>query len=109
MSDYYRRRRRHLTPPTSCGLSMFDPIHFGIDENGDPVWVTLSYRNLIIGGEPGSGKSSLLDTVIAHAALSADARLWLFDGKLVELGLWRQVADVFVGNSITDALTRLAE
>jgi S-DNA-T family DNA segregation ATPase FtsK/SpoIIIE len=36
-------------------------------------------------------------------------RLWLFDGKIVELGLWRPVADVFVGNNITDALTRLRE
>ena len=27
------------------------------------------YRNLLAGGEPGSGKSSLLNTIIAHAAL----------------------------------------
>ncbi|MGD9530670.1 MAG: FtsK/SpoIIIE domain-containing protein [Pseudonocardia sp.] len=71
--------------------------------------VTLMYRNLLCGGEPGSGKSSLLNTIIAHCALSTDCRLWLFDGKLVELGLWRQVADTFVGNDITDALTRLRE
>ncbi|MFC4942354.1 FtsK/SpoIIIE domain-containing protein [Pseudonocardia sp. GCM10023141] len=102
-----RRRRRG---PTPCRpLSIYDPIHFGIDENGLPVEVTLMYRNLLIGGEPGSGKSSLLNTVIAHAALCSDVKLWLFDGKTVELGLWRPVADVFVGNSIRDALTRLRE
>lgn len=107
-----RRTRRHRRRPDRAplpGLSIHDPIHFGMDELGLPVAVTLMYRNLLCGGEPGSGKSSLLNTIIAHAALSADCRLWLFDGKLVELGLWRQVADVFVGNNIRDALTRLRE
>lgn len=102
-----RRRRRPLHPDP--GLSIYDPIHFGTDEYGLAVHVTLMYRNLLCGGEPGSGKSSLLNTIIAHCALSTDCRLWLFDGKLVELGLWRQVADTFVGNDITDALTRLRE
>ena len=62
------RRRRHRRP-TRCELSIYDPIPFGIDENGQPVAVTLMYRNLLAGGEPGSGKSSLLNTIIAHAAL----------------------------------------
>lgn len=110
MSDHVNRRSRQRNArPATPGLSIYDPIHFGIDENGDPVQVTLMYRNLLNGGEPGSGKSSLLNTIIAHAALCSDARLWLFDGKIVELGLWRTIADVFVGNTISDALTRLRE
>jgi DNA segregation ATPase FtsK/SpoIIIE, S-DNA-T family len=104
-----RRRRRRGPAPARRVRSIYDPIHFGIDENGDPVQVTLMNRNLLNGGEPGSGKSSLLNTIIAHAALSADCRLWLFDGKIVELGLWRPVADVFVGNNMGDALSRLRE
>ena len=100
-----RRHRRH----TRCELSIYDPIPFGIDENGRPVAVTLMYRNLLAGGEPGSGKSSLLNTIIAHAALCSDVKLWLFDGKIVELGLWRPVADTFVGNDIREALERLRE
>jgi S-DNA-T family DNA segregation ATPase FtsK/SpoIIIE len=102
-----RRRRAHLHQGEH--LSIYDPIHFGTDEYGLPVRVTLMYRNLLCGGEPGAGKSSLLNTIIAHAALSPDCRLWLFDGKLVELGLWRQVADVFVGNNISNAIERLRE
>src|SRR5690606_20226659 len=43
----------------------------------------------------------------AHAALSTDTRLVLFDGKLVELGMWEDVADEFVGPDITHALTVL--
>ena len=101
------RRRTRRRPYLS--RSIYDPIHFGIDENGLPVEVTLMYRNLLDGGEPGSGKSSLLNTIIAHVALCPDARLWLFDGKTVELGLWEDVADVFVGNSITHALDKLRE
>jgi S-DNA-T family DNA segregation ATPase FtsK/SpoIIIE len=107
MSNRARRRRRPRSDPPT--LSIYDPIHFGIDENGNQVSVTLMYRNLLCGGEPGSGKSSLLNTILAHAALAGDARLWLFDGKIVELGPWRPVADVFVGNDIALALTKLRE
>ena len=102
-----RRQRRTRRPRAT--RSIYDPIPFGIDENGEQVAVTLMYRNLLSGGEPGSGKSSLLNTIIAHAALCTDVKLWLFDGKMVELGLWRQVADVFVGNDIRDANRRLRE
>jgi DNA segregation ATPase FtsK/SpoIIIE, S-DNA-T family len=102
------RRRRHRRP-NRCALSIYEPIPFGIDENGQTVAVTLMYRNLLCGGEPGSGKSSLLNTIIAHAVLYNDVKLWLFDGKIVELGLWRPVAEVFVGNTIREALQRLRE
>src|ERR687893_98905 len=96
------RRRRHRRP-TRFEFSIYDPIPFGIDENGDPVAVTLMYRNLLGGGEPGSGKSSLLNTIIAHAALCTDVKLWLFDGKMVELGLWRQGGHRVVRDHIRQA------
>ncbi|GAA3043350.1 hypothetical protein GCM10010464_04360 [Pseudonocardia yunnanensis] len=108
-SNHRRTRTRRPGSPARPTRSIYDPIHFGIDENGIPVEVTLMYRNLLCGGEPGSGKSSLLNTIIAHAALSTDCRLWLLDGKIVELGLWRPVADIFVGNTIAHALERLRE
>jgi S-DNA-T family DNA segregation ATPase FtsK/SpoIIIE len=93
--------------PVGPSLSMFDPIYLGIDEFGDPVNLHLVYRNLLAGGEPGGGKSGLLNTIAAHAALSVDTRLVLFDGKLVELGMWEHVADEFVGPDINHALTVL--
>jgi S-DNA-T family DNA segregation ATPase FtsK/SpoIIIE len=88
-------------------LSIFDPIHVGIDEFGHPVRVPMIYRNMLIGGEPGAGKSALLNAVVAHAALSLDCRLCLLDGKQVELGQWRKCADAFVGPDITAALSLL--
>jgi S-DNA-T family DNA segregation ATPase FtsK/SpoIIIE len=59
---------------------------------------------MLIGGEPGGGKSVALQLIVAHGALSADCRLILVDGKRVELGLWRDCADRFVGPYMTDAL-----
>jgi DNA segregation ATPase FtsK/SpoIIIE, S-DNA-T family len=88
-------------------LSIFDPVHVGIDEFGHPKRVPLIERNMLIGGEPGSGKSGLLNAVVAHAALSLDCRLCLLDGKQVELGQWRGCAEVFVGPDIVQALSVL--
>jgi S-DNA-T family DNA segregation ATPase FtsK/SpoIIIE len=90
-------------------LSIYDPIHLGVDEYGRLVELELMYRNILIGGEPGSGKSVGVADIVGHAALCTDCSLWLFDGKRVELGLWRDVADVFVGPNIEDALTRLRQ
>jgi S-DNA-T family DNA segregation ATPase FtsK/SpoIIIE len=89
--------------PVGPSLSMFDPIFLGIDEYGAPVYIELVYRNLLAGGEPGGGKSGLLNTIAAHAALSADTRLVLFDGKLVELGMWAHLSDEFIGPDIDHA------
>ena len=74
------------------------------DEYGEHVHVNLAERNMLLGGEPGAGKSSGLNLIIAHGALSRDCKLILVDGKQVELGLWRACADMFIGPSITDAI-----
>jgi S-DNA-T family DNA segregation ATPase FtsK/SpoIIIE len=88
-------------------LSMFDPIFTGIDEFGRPVCIRLIYRNLLAAGEPGGGKSGLLNILAAHAALSADNRNVLFDAKQVELGMWYDLADEFVGPDLPHAITTL--
>jgi S-DNA-T family DNA segregation ATPase FtsK/SpoIIIE len=88
-------------------LSMFDPIHVGIDEFGVPVHTRISYKNLLAAGEPGSGKSGLMNILTAHAALAELSRLVLFDGKQVELGMWDHIADEFVGPDLDHALITL--
>jgi S-DNA-T family DNA segregation ATPase FtsK/SpoIIIE len=95
------------TVPVGPTLSMFDPVYLGIDEAGTPMYLPMMYNNLLVGGVPGSGKSVTLSLIVAHAALSADCRLCLIDGKQVELGLWRECADVFVGPDIDHAITTL--
>jgi DNA segregation ATPase FtsK/SpoIIIE, S-DNA-T family len=89
-------------------LSIFGPVHLGLDENGEHVYVFLGERNMLLGGEPGGGKSNALNLIVAHGALSGDCKLILIDGKQVELGLWRHCADQFIGPSITDALASMA-
>ncbi|HEX3783115.1 MAG TPA: FtsK/SpoIIIE domain-containing protein [Pseudonocardiaceae bacterium] len=98
----------HDTFPVSS-LSIYDPMHLGIDEYGRMVELEMIYRNILIAGEPGAGKSVALANIVGHAALCTDCSLWLFDGKRVELGLWRDVSDVFVGPDIEEALYRLRQ
>ena len=93
--------------PAGPALSMFDPIYVGIDEYGQPVWIRIIYKNLLAAGEPGGGKSGLLNIFAAHAALSADSRLVLFDGKIVELGYFEDIADEFVGPDLDHAIITL--
>src|SRR5437763_10813550 len=102
-----QRVRAPDTYPVAPGLSMYDPIYLGIDEFGEPVYVRIIYRNILAAGEPGGGKSGLLNIITAHAALSVNTRLVLFDGKQVELGLWDDIADEFVGPHLNHAITAL--
>jgi S-DNA-T family DNA segregation ATPase FtsK/SpoIIIE len=97
-------------PPAAPALSMFDPVHVGIDEFALPLWIKVIYRNVLAAGEPGGGKSALMNILTAHAALSDRSRLVLFDGKQVELGMWATwggVADEFVGPDIDHAIITL--
>jgi S-DNA-T family DNA segregation ATPase FtsK/SpoIIIE len=95
------------TIPVGPMLSMYDPIHIGGDEFGQPAAIRIIYKNLLAAGEPGGGKSGLLNTFAAHAALSLNSRLVLFDGKVVELGYWEDVADEFVGPDLDHAIITL--
>lgn len=93
--------------PVGPNLSIFDPVFIGIDEFGKPVYVPIMFRNMLTGGDPGAGKSSLLSNFLGHAALASDCRLCLIDGKQVELGLWADIADVFVGPDQAHAIRTL--
>ncbi|WP_027346746.1 FtsK/SpoIIIE domain-containing protein [Hamadaea tsunoensis] len=83
--------------PVASSLSIFDPVVFGADEYGRRVDVPIMFRNIALAGEPGAGKSGAVANFVAHGALATDCRLVLIDGKQVELGLWEEVADCFVG------------
>jgi hypothetical protein len=72
-------------------LDLWAPVVVGVDELGRWVTVRLPERNLLLGGEPGSGKSAAA-MVVATAALDPAAKLTLFDGKRVELACWSGVA-----------------
>ena len=71
--------------------------------------IELVERNILLGGEPGAGKSAALSVLLAAAALDPNARLWLFDGKLVELAAWAPVAQRVAGPDGEQALELLRE
>ncbi len=83
--------------------SLWEPVVVGVDEFGEMVWVSLPEHNLLIGGEPGAGKSNLLSLLVAAAALDPTVALTLMDGKQVELAPWSASADYFVGPDLSHA------
>lgn len=93
--------------PVAPGLSMFDPMFIGIDEFGHHVTLDVVYHNLLIAGEPGGGKSGLINLAAATAALADNTRLVALDAKWVELGPWRDICDAFIGNNIEEAISVL--
>jgi hypothetical protein len=80
-------------------LSAWEPIPVGIDEDGQLVTVHLVERNVLLGGEPGGGKSVGQSMLTATAALDPSCELTLLDGKYVELAPWVGCAARAVGPS----------
>jgi len=102
-------RRPAPDVPVIGAPSIHHPIYLGVDAYGDPMRVTLAYRNLLLGGDPHSGKSCGMSNILGHAALSADVDLVLLDGKEVELSLWESLAVRFVGADVPDAIDCLRQ
>jgi hypothetical protein len=88
-------------------LSLWDPIPIGVDEQGEFVRMRLVERNVLVGGEPGAGKSVALSLLVAAGALDPEAQVWLLDGKLVELAAWAPVAERIVGPDVEQAIDTL--
>lgn len=91
----------------SSSVSIWDPIPVGVDELGEVVTISLPERNVLVAGEPGSGKSVSTSMLVAAAALDPGCDLYLFDGKQVELSVWAPCASVFVGPSHAQAISTL--
>lgn len=85
-------------------FDLWRPIPIGVDEDGDAVHLALPEHNLLLGGEPGAGKSAALSLLLAAAALDPGVKLWLFDGKQVELAPWVGCAEALVGPNPTEAI-----
>jgi len=101
--------REPIASPLCHGwrLSLWDAIPVGVLEDGRALSMQLAEHNLLVGGEPGSGKSVILSSIVAAAALDPSTTLTLFDGKQVELSVWKDVADEFVGPDLDHAVVVL--
>jgi FtsK/SpoIIIE family len=89
--------------------SLWQPVPVGVDEDGHWVTIILPERHVLLGGEPGAGKSGAMALLLAAAALDPSVRLVLLDGKLVELACWAGLADRSVGPDLAEAVAVLAE
>jgi hypothetical protein len=90
-------------------LSLWRPIPVAVDEDGSEVTVSLPERNLLLGGEPGAGKSNILQLLVAVGALDPSVRLTLLDPKLVELAGWQGSAARLVGPNVDEAIDVLKQ
>jgi hypothetical protein len=88
---------------------LWSSLPLGVDEDGTLVRLGLGERSLLIGGLPGGGKSGVVNLVVATAALDPRCRLWLFDGKIVELAPYGTVVHRMVGPDMADAIAALDE
>jgi S-DNA-T family DNA segregation ATPase FtsK/SpoIIIE len=76
------------------------PVEIGVFEDGSPVRVRLAYRNTLVGGVVGSGKSGVLNVLLAALVACADVAAWGIDRKGgMELRPWLSC----LGRLATDA------
>lgn len=73
---------RKLWPLMHKGQAdVFGPLPFGFDPRGNLVTITLMYSNLLVGGIPGSGKTSCALAIVLGVALDPTAELWIYELK----------------------------
>lgn len=73
---------RKLWPLMKSGQAdVYEPLPFGFDPRGNLVEITLMYSNLLVGGIPGSGKTSCALAIVLGVALDPTAELWIFELK----------------------------
>lgn len=97
------------TPATAGGLSLASPVDLGVFEDGSPVLVRLLSRNTLVGGVIGSGKSGVLNVLLATLAACSDVVLWGIDLKGgMELRPWAGCLTRLATNP-TDAVALLAD
>ncbi|WP_030543106.1 FtsK/SpoIIIE domain-containing protein [Streptomyces albus] len=73
---------RRLWPLMKAGTAdVFRPLPFGFDPRGNLVSITLMYSNLLVGGIPGSGKTSCALAIVLGVALDPTAELWIYELK----------------------------
>ncbi len=83
---------REIRQPGYAGRSVYDPWHRGNDEDGNPVRLSIAQKNLLSGGEPGSGKTSTEHVDIAAVALDPTADIYLLDPSAAEFNFWDKIA-----------------
>jgi S-DNA-T family DNA segregation ATPase FtsK/SpoIIIE len=73
---------RKLWPLMKEGTAdVYEPLPYGFDPRGNLIEITLMYSNLLVGGIPGSGKTSCALAIVLGVALDPTAELWIYELK----------------------------
>lgn len=73
---------RKLWPLMKTGQAdVYEPLPYGFDPRGNLIEITLMYSNLLVGGIPGSGKTSCALAIVLGVALDPTAELWIYELK----------------------------
>jgi S-DNA-T family DNA segregation ATPase FtsK/SpoIIIE len=95
------------TEPGSPSIAV--PVTVGVFEDGSPVRLRLLYRNTLIGGVVGAGKSGLLNVILAALTGCRDVVLWGIDLKGgMELRPWARCLGR-LATTAADAVQLLAD
>jgi len=78
-----------IAHPVGIPLDALRDFPIGVDDNGEIVKVAPYGQHILIGGNPGSGKSVAMRVFLANLAASRHVRLVGIDPKHAELSLWR--------------------
>ncbi|SHK19960.1 DNA segregation ATPase FtsK/SpoIIIE, S-DNA-T family [Nocardiopsis flavescens] len=76
------KSKRRLWPLMKHGQTdLFADIPFGFDPRGRVIPLNLMYTNLLMGGVPGSGKTSGVMVVALAGALDPTCEMWVYEMK----------------------------
>ncbi len=96
--------RRAVWMPTTAGSD----VPLGVGEDGAEVSLPIYGSSLLIGGSPGSGKSTAMRALLAGLSGHRDTALFGIDPKRVELAPWRQrFTSLVVGNDARPSIDLL--
>lgn len=88
--------QNELENPTTTVVEPIRPtpkfLPIGVTDEGEPIGVGLTETNLLIGGQPGMGKSGTLAAVLTQMSFLPNVAIIGIDPKMVELGLWKNRA-----------------
>lgn len=80
--------------------SIAEPAVLGIDQYAVPFRLPFLDQSTLVVGRPGSGKSGMLQQIVAHAVLCPDVKVAALDFKgLVEFTPWVDVVDWAIGDT----------
>jgi S-DNA-T family DNA segregation ATPase FtsK/SpoIIIE len=96
--------------PAGLPLNPLRPMPIGLDDNGDEVATSFYGQSILIGGNPGSGKSVAMRVLLAGLAASRNVSLVGIDPKHAELTMWAPRFDRLVlGNEVEPTVALLTE